>query len=75
MIKSLGFQIGAVLAVCAAIGGWVANFGNKKIEQGKEAVRVETRKANDAAVKTSERVRARATTPSVRGQRDPNTID
>lgn len=55
----------------AAWGAWLWQHDSKV----KESVRVETRKANDAAVKTSDRVRARATASGVRGQRDPNSID
>jgi hypothetical protein len=75
MIRSLGFQIGAVLAAVAAAVGWLKIHDAKKVEQGRNQVRVETKKANDAAVKTSDRVRARATAAGVRGQRDPNSID
>jgi hypothetical protein len=54
---------------------WDSSRKAKWVEKGKEQVRVEIRKGNDAAVKTSERIRAKSGSSGVRGTRDPNSID
>lgn len=70
-----GLKFAAVFGMLAMIGTWDWNRIRKAENRGAESVRVETKKANDATVKTSQRVRAKSNSGSVRGQRDPYTAD
>jgi hypothetical protein len=71
-----GLKFALVFGMIAMIGTWDFRRIKAAEKRGGETVRVETRKANDAAVKTSERVRAKSQSSSVRnGVRDPNTVD
>lgn len=71
-----GLVIGLVAALGIMVLTWDRGRINSAVQRGKEQVRVETQKANDAAVQTSDRVRARAQSGSVRNaKRDPYTID
>ncbi len=67
--------VGLMSALCVTVLGWDSSRKAKWVESGKETVRVETRKANDAAVKTSTSVRAKSQSSSMRGTRDPYTSD
>ena len=70
---------GLVIGLCVALGVMVLTWDRGRIKsaerRGGEVVRVETQKANDAAVKTSERVRAKSGSSGMRGTRDPHSID
>jgi len=70
-----GLKVAAVLGLLATVATWDWRRIKAAENRGAETVRVETRKANDAAVSNSDRVRARVRAPSVRGQRDPNSVD
>lgn len=71
-----GLKFAALFGMIAMIGTWDWKRIRQAENRGAEAVRVETMKANDAAVKTSERVRAKSSSGGVRnGKRDPNSID
>jgi len=71
-----GLKFAAVFGMLAMIGTWDWRRIRQAENRGAESVRVETQKANDAAVKTSERVRAKSSSGGVRGgKRDPNSID
>ena len=70
-----GLKFAAVFGMLAMLGTWDWKRIRQAENRGAEAVRVETMKANDAAVKTSERVRAKSGSSGMRGTRDPNSID
>jgi hypothetical protein len=71
-----GLKFAAVFGMLAMVGTWDWRRIKAAESRGAESVRVETMKANDAAVKTSERVRAKSSSSGVRaGKRDPNTIN
>jgi hypothetical protein len=70
-----GLKFAAIFGMLAMVGTWDWRRIKAAENRGGELVRVETRKANDAAVKTSERVRSKSSAPGVRGQRDPHSID
>lgn len=71
-----GLKFAAVFGMLAMIGTWDLRRIRQAENRGANSVRVETMKANDAAVKTSERVRAKSSSAGVRnGKRDPNSID
>lgn len=71
-----GLKFAAVFGMLAMIGTWDWRRIKAAENRGAESVRVETQKVNDAAVKTSERVRAKSSSSGVRGgKRDPNSID
>jgi len=72
-----GMGQGAMIGLAATMAfGWLKLRDHRYFEKGAESVRVETRKLNDAAVQTSERVRAKSSSAGVRnGKRDPNSID
>lgn len=71
-----GLKFAAVFGIIAMIGTWDWRRIKAAEHRGAESVRVETQKANDAAVKTSERVRAKSSSGGVRNaKRDPNSID
>lgn len=79
LIAQLFAGHGLKFAAAAGLLAMVATWDSRRIEaaesRGAESVRVETKKANDAAVKTSERVRAKSSSSGMRGQRDPNSVD
>lgn len=67
-----GLKIGIAAAVAVVFATWRADIK----ESGRQEVRVETRRANDAAIKTADDIRARAQSGGVRGKRiDPYTAD
>jgi hypothetical protein len=71
-----GLKFAALFGMLAMIGTWDWKRMKAAENRGAESVRVETQKVNDAAVKTSERVRAKSSSSGVRGgKRDPNSID
>ena len=70
-----GLKIAAAFGLVAMLATWDWRRLKAAENRGAETVRVETKKANDAAVKTSDRVRARSAARGVRGERDPNSID
>lgn len=76
LFASHGLKFATFAAIIAMLGTWDWKRMKAAENKGAESVRVETRKANDAAVKTSERVRAKSSSAGVRnGKRDPNSID
>jgi len=70
-----GLKIALVLGIVATVATWDRGRIKQAEKKGAELVRVETKKATDAAVTTADRIRARAQSRGVRGQRDPNSID
>ena len=70
-----GLKFAALFGMLAMVGTWDWRRIRQAENRGAEAVRVETQKANDATVKTSERVRAKSQSSGVRGKRDPYTSD
>lgn len=69
-----GMGQGAMIGLAATMAfGWLKLRDHRYFEKGAESVRVETRKANDAAVSTADKVRARVNAGGVRGKRDPYT--
>ena len=74
-LKTVAGQATMAVVVFGMAFGWLKVRDHRNYEKGAESVRVETRKANDAAVKTSERVRAKSGSNGMRGTRDPNSID
>lgn len=68
-----GLKFAAVFGMLAMIGTWDWRRIRQAENRGAESVRVETRKANDAAVSTADKVRARVNAGGVRGKRDPYT--
>lgn len=70
-----GLKFAAVFGMLAMIGTWDWKRMKAAENRGAESVRVQTREANDATVKTSERVRAKSQSSGVRGKRDPYTSD
>jgi hypothetical protein len=71
-----GLKFAAVFGMLAMVGTWDWRRIKAAESRGAESVRVQTIKANDAAVKTSERVRAKSSSSGLRGaKRDPNSID
>ena len=71
-----GLKFAAVFGMLAMLGTWDWRRIKAAESRGAESVRVQTIKATDAAVKTSERVRAKSSSGGLRGaKRDPNSID
>jgi len=71
-----GLKFAAVFGMLAMVGTWDWRRIKAAGSRGAESVRVETMKANDAAIKTSERVRAKSSSGGLRGaKRDPNTVN
>lgn len=75
IFASHGLKFAAVFGMLAMIGTWDWKRMKAAENRGAESVRVETRKANDAAVKTSTSVRNKSQSGSMRGTRDPYTAD
>lgn len=70
-----GLKIAAVFGLLAMVGTWDWRRIKAAEKRGGEVVRVETQKANDAAIKTSNGVRLKSQSSGVRGKRDPYTTD
>jgi len=71
-----GLKFAAVFGMLAMLGTWDWRRIKAAESRGAESVRVQTIKANDAAVQTSERVRAKSSSSGLRGaKRDPNTVN
>lgn len=71
-----GLKFAAIAGMLAMVGTWDWRRIKAAENRGAELVRVETTKANDAAVKTAQRVRAKSNSGGVRGsKRDPSSID
>ena len=71
-----GMGQGAMIGLAVTMAfGWLKLRDHRYFEKGAESVRVETKKANDATVQTSARVRAKSQSSSMRGTRDPYTAD
>ena len=72
-----GFAVAALCGIVAIALTWDTKRLNQAKESGRQEVRVETTRANDAARKSAARVRALAA-DGVRakaGTRDPNSVD
>lgn len=73
------WQVPLVLALLLGVARWDYKRIEKKVEAAKVEVVQEIRGANDKAVETADRVRAKSAAPSVRSisrkERDPYTVD
>jgi hypothetical protein len=75
MLFSGNGMVIAIIAGLVAFGGWRALDKREQRAIGAERAVAEIRSANDAAVKTADRVRAKSRARGVRGPVDPHAVD